>query len=319
LKIENLLLNIMTISQSLKLTIDKLTAKNIDIPHLEAEILLSGILKKPREFLLAHGECELTKLQIANCKLQIKKRLKGLPLTYITGEKEFYGLKFKVNKNVLIPRPETELMVEEALKLATSGSQPITLVDVGTGSGCIIIVLAKLTDNKSRIRNQKLIGIDISARALTVAKQNAKLHGVAKNIKFIKGNLLSPIIRNSLFIIPDSSLIILANLPYGWKAWKNNSSMDTIGLKFEPHIALYTSKNGLGLYEKLFKQVKKLRVRSAGWRSELRDIYALCEFDPRQTAKVKQLIKRELPEATLQTKKDLAGLNRLVIIKIPSP
>lgn len=302
----------MTIAQSLKLAIARLNAGDItDNPHLEAEILLSGILKKPREFLLTHPEHKLTKLQITNYKLRIKKRLKHLPLTYITGEKEFYGLKFKVNKNVLIPRPETELMVEEALKLVARNSKPVTLIDVGTGSGCVIVTLAKLLSQESRIMNHELWGIDISKKALTVARQNAKLHGVAKNIKFIKGNLLSPIIRNSLFIIPDSSLIILANLPYLTPFQIKNSPT----IKYEPESALAGGLDGLKYYRQLFKQIKKLRVASC----ELRDIYALCEFDPRQTARVKQLIKRELPQATYQIKKDLAGLNRLVIIKIPSP
>ena len=298
----------MTITQSLKFATDRLSAKSIKLPHFEAEILLSKILKKSREFILAHGESELTKLQIINYKLLIKPRLKGLPFAYITGEKEFYGLKFKVNKNVLIPRPETELMVDEALKLLVHSSQPVTLIDIGAGSGCIIIALAK----QIKIINYKLFATDVSAKALTMAKQNARHYAVAKKIKFIKGYLLSPLIRNSLFIIPNSIFIITANLPYGWKEWKNNSSADTIGLKFEPPIALYTGKNGLELYEKLFRQIKKLLAM----RCELKDIHILCEFDPRQTAKIKQLIKRKLPQATCQIKKDLLGLNRLAIISL---
>ncbi|HCW74922.1 MAG TPA: peptide chain release factor N(5)-glutamine methyltransferase, partial [Candidatus Marinimicrobia bacterium] len=178
----------MTISQSLKFAVDKLTAKKINLPHLEAEILLSEILKKPREFILAHGERALTKPQITDYKLLIKKRLKGMPIAYITGEKEFYGLKFKVNKNVLIPRPETELMVEEALKLTADGT-PAAIIDVGTGSGCVIITLAK------QIANCEFLATDISAKALAVAGQNAKLHGVAKKIKFLKGDLLEPIAK----------------------------------------------------------------------------------------------------------------------------
>lgn len=290
----------MTIAQSLKLAVSKLNAEKINLPHLEAEILLSVVLKKPREFLPAHGEKKLTDGQIAKFKSLISHRLKGEPIAYLTGHKEFYGLDFKVNENVLIPRPETELMVEEALKLVTHIPQPITLIDVGTGSGCVIIALAKQNING------KLFAIDISAKALTVAKQNARTHNVHKKIKFLKGDLLSPLIHNSVFKTADSDLIITANLPYGWKAWKNNTSVDSIGLKFEPEIALYTGKHGLELYKKLFKQIKKLLI--AG--------YALCEIDPRQTAKIKQLVKRELPEANCQIKKDLSGLNRLAIIKI---
>jgi len=289
----------MTIEQALKLAIDKLNTKKINLPHLEAELLLSEILKKPREFILAHAEKKLTAIQMAKFKCLIFRRLKGEPTAYLTGHKEFYGLKFKVNKNVLIPRPETELMIEEALKLTAHNSRPITIIDVGTGSGCIIITLAKQT------AYCKLLATDISAKALTVAKQNARAHNVHKKIKFLKGDLLYPLIHNSAFKIPESELIITANLPYGWKAWKNNTSADTIGLKFEPQSALYTGKNGLELYERLFKQIKKLRTNGC----------ALCEFDPRQTSKIKRLIKSELPSASYQIKKDLSGLNRLAIIK----
>lgn len=296
----------MTIAQSLKFAADKLTAGKIHIPHIEAEILLSEILKKPREFIIAHPEKKLAAGQTAKFQFQISLRLKGEPIAYLTGHKEFYGLNFKVNKNVLIPRPETELMVDEALKIAahppwlakneTGISQPKTFIDVGAGSGCIAITLAKLI-------RQQFIAIDISEKALVAARKNAKLNGVNKQIKFLKGGLLSPIIHNSLSIIHDS-LIILANLPYLTKKQIKNSP----SIKREPEIALYAGKNGLALYEKLFRQAKKIKTA--------KNIIILCEFDPRQTAEIKQLIKRELPKAALQIKKDLNGLNRLVIIKI---
>ena len=113
----------MTIAQILKFSADKLIARGIDTPFLEAEILLSHVLKKPQEFLFTHGEKKLSSLQISNFKFQISKRLKDVPAAYLTSHKEFYGLDFKVNQNVLIPRPETELMVDEALKLVAHGSQ----------------------------------------------------------------------------------------------------------------------------------------------------------------------------------------------------
>lgn len=302
----------MTIAQALKLAIAKLSAKKINNPPLEAEILLANVLNKPREFLLTRGEKNLTPVQISNFKFLISRRFKGEPIAYLTGRKEFYGLDFLVNKNVLIPRPETELMVDETIKLLAHGSQHITLIDVGTGSGCIIISLAKMLNYESRIMNYGLLATDLSIKALAVAKKNARIHQINKNIKFIKGDLLTPIIHNSLFMIPNSQLIILSNLPYGWPAWKNNCSLDAIGLKFEPPIALFTGQRGLKLYERLFKQIRTLRVA----RCALRDITALCEFDPRQTVMMKKLIKKSLPRAKRQIKKDLSGLNRLVIITL---
>ncbi len=289
----------MTISHTLKSAVIKLAATGIDSPHLEAEILLSHILKKPREYLLAHGEKKLTAPRISNFKLLISRRLKGAPIAYLTGHKEFYGLDFKVNKNALIPRPETELMVEEALKLATRNSQPVTLIDVGTGSGCIIITLAKLLE--SGIMNHELWGIDISKKALAVAKRNSLFHKANKNIKFIQGDLLSPLIHNSLFII-QGPFVILCNLPYLTPTQIKNSP----SIKREPRSALDGGPDGLKYYRRLFEQIKKGRV--AG--------YALCEIDQRQTSSMKQLVKNLLPGAELVIKKDLCGLNRLAVIKI---
>ncbi|MFH1255285.1 MAG: peptide chain release factor N(5)-glutamine methyltransferase [bacterium] len=283
----------MTIAQTIKIAAAKLNAKNISIPHLEAEILLSEILKKPREFLLARGEKKLSAKQISDFKHQLARRLKGEPIAYIIGKKEFYGLDFKVNRHVLIPRPETELMVDEALKLISHSLKPVTLVDAGAGSGCVAITLSKLT-------KQNIIAIDISGKALAVAKQNAKRHGVEKKIKFIKGNLLSPIIHDPSFIA-HNPLIILANLPYLDKDQIKSSP----SIKYEPETALFGGKNGLELYEKLFQQI-----------TGLSDITMLCEFDPRKTVRIKQLIKKHLPLAKLQIKKDLAGLNRLAVIRI---
>src|SRR3989338_1503025 len=328
----------MTISQTLKFATDKLSAKKIKLPLLEAEILLSSILKKPREFLLTHPEYNLTAEQVSRSKFQISCRLKGAPIAYLTGHKEFYGLNFKVNKNVLIPRPETELMVNEALKLIMRDPLPMTLLDIGTGSGCIIISLIKNIISKfpspADVSNFEFLATDISKSTLSIAKQNAKLHGLNK-IKFIHADLLSPSVKSKIENLrqrrparrqagisaqggPASgwrdklwrrkSKIFLANLPYGWKAWKNNCSLDTIGLKFEPEQALFTGENGLELYKKLFRQIKNLAIQPAA-------CHILCEFDPRQTAKIKQLIKQELPWAECQIKKDLAGLNRLAIVR----
>lgn len=267
--------------------------KKTKLNIFDIELILAYVLKKSREYIITHPEHKLTKLQITKSKLLIKKRLKGLPMAYLAGHKEFYGLNFKVNKNVLIPRPETELMIDETLKLTTSNSHPTTIVDVGTGSGCIIITLASL------IKNCKLFGIDISENALKVARHNSRLNNLSKKIKFLKGDLLKPII-NSKFVTRNSKLIITANLPYLTPAQIKNSPT----IKYEPKSALTAGSDGLKYYRRLFKQIKMLSNVS----------YVLCEIDPSQTEKIKQFIKRELPKASYQIKKDLASLNRLVII-----
>jgi len=326
----------MEIREILRAAAKKLKQAKIKNPSLETEILLSFILKKRREYILTHLERKLTKNQTGKYFKLLEGRIKGEPVAYLTGHKEFYGLDFMVNKNVLVPRPETELMVDEALHLISqisyrkshisyppslanpeySGGAGISLIDIGTGSGCIIITLSKILESKlptlptgRQVTNYQLLATDISKSALTIASKNAKLHKVDKKIKFIHGNLLSPLIRNSKILIPNSKVIILANLPYVWRKWKNNPSRDAICLKFEPKIALFTGENGLQVYKKLFKQIIKLQKRHKV------NITCLLEFDPRQTVLVKKLIKQYFSKAELQIKKDLAGRNRLIIIK----
>ncbi len=280
--------------------------KKIDL--LDLELIISRVIKKTREFVLTHPEFKIIKnyeLRITN---YIKRRINGEPIAYIFGEKEFYGLNFKVNKNTLVPRPETELIVDEALNIVTHNSQPVTLIDVGAGSGCIIITLAKILNSKFQIPNSKFIAIDISKPALRIARQNAKLHQVDKKIKFIQGDLLKStvkIIKNNQFDIRHSTFVILANLPYLTPAQIKNSP----SIQHEPSLALNAGRDGLKYYRLLFKQIKKIAIlHVAGC--------VLCEIDPSQAAKIKKIIKNNLPAAKIKIKKDLSGFNRLIIITI---
>ena len=295
----------MSIKQARQKATGQLKKGRIKNPALEAEILLSHILKKNREFLFTHPEKELTAGQVKNYKKLIVRRSAGEPIAYLTGQKEFYDLNFFVNKNVLIPRPETELMVEEAVNRISHSIGHITLIDVGTGSGCIIITLAKILKSKLPITNYQLLAIDISKPTLAVAKKNAKLHKVDKKIKFIHGNLLKPILKNCRLPIADCRLIILANLPY-LTPFQIKSSLT---IKYEPKKALDGGRNGLKYYKELFEQVKRLAKLKAV------PISLFCEIDPGQVKKIKKLAQSELPKAKIQIVKDLAGRNRLVIIE----
>ncbi len=284
-------------------------------PHLEAEILLSNTLKKPREFILAHLETQLSKSQINNFKFKITQRSKGEPIAYITGHKEFYSLDFHVNKNVIIPRPETELMVEEALKII---KEKTIIIDVGTGCGCIIIALAKILNQKSKIpgrapqsgagKNQKFLATDISNPALTIARKNAKSHKVDKNITFLSGYLLEPIIYRLKILNLKPKIVIMANLPYLTSTQIKYSPT----IQYEPKIALSAGTNGLKYYRQLFKQVKYIIQIF----NNASSITIFCEIDPSQTIKIKQLAKNILPQCKYKIKKDLKGHNRLFIIEI---
>ena len=268
--------------------------KNNKIPtaSLEAEVLLAFILNKPKEYLYAYPEKELTVRQQKKFTGLINRREKAEPVAYLTKNKEFFGLNFFVDKQVLIPRPETELLVEEILKIAkNSNSKKFTIADVGTGSGCIAVALAK------NLPDAKIIGTDNSAGALTVAGFNAKHNRV--NVKFFRGSLLAPLKKKSINIIA-------ANLPYGWRVWKNDHSIPAKSLKFEPPKALFTGENGLLLYRRLFEQISE-KIRKPK--------FVVCEFDPRQAKSIVKLAKKYMPEYFTEIKEDLAGHNRILVIK----
>jgi release factor glutamine methyltransferase len=281
-----------TVKQVLKVANQKLYGKT-KTPALDAEILLALTLKKPKEFLYIHPEYLLTKKQISSFQFLISQRLKGKPIAYLTGHQEFYGLDFLVNKHVLIPRPESELIIEEVVKIANCELRTANcyLADIGTGSGCLAITLAKL------LPQVKIYASDISVEALKTAKKNAEVHRV--KINFRKGNLLRPFIHKKIDLLT-------ANLPYGWLEWKNNTLVETKGLKFEPSQALFTKEKGLKLYRQLFEQIVTRKQK-------LKLIF--LEFDPRQTADFKKLIKKYLPQYKMEIKKDLACRDRIIILK----
>lgn len=277
--------------------------KKLDL--LDMDLIISFIIKKPIEFMLTYPETKLTKIQQEKITKLIKRRLTEEPIAYILGYKEFYGFKFKVNKNTLVPRPETEMMVDEALS-QINNKKKITIADIGTGSGCIIISLAKKLSSEYPKSNFYFLGIDISKEALVVARQNAKLNKVSGKIKFLQGDLLKPIIKNSKTLNTGSKIIITANLPY----LTPKQVKDSPSIKKEPKLALVAGTNGLKYYRELFKQIKDLKKIKPNI-----DIITLCEIDPSQAKAIKELAKKELPETKTEIKKDLAGLNRLFIIK----
>ena len=222
------------------------------IDLLDAELIIAFVLKKTREFVIAHGECGVRKFASAQvCKL-IRKRERGEPLAYLTGHKDFFGLDFAVNKSVLVPRPETEVLVEsviECLMTEDIGHRTI-LIDVGTGSGCIPIAITKSLHHHIT-SSLKIFAIDISKVALRIARLNAKKHGV--KIKFLHGNLLSKI---SNFQFPISSqLVITANLPYLSSA----QYIVNPHLKHEPKSALVANRClEPGLFQYPFQGMKGL-------------------------------------------------------------
>ena len=157
------------------------------LPRAEAELLLAFLIQKPREFIIVHEKNILSPALIKKFKAAEKKRLLNFPLAYLTGHKEFYGLDFLVNKNVLVPRPETETLVEMILNYARQKKNGLDFIDIGTGSGAIIISIASELAKQSEIifNNSSFLGIDVSAPALKIASQNAKTNTLNKKIAFL--------------------------------------------------------------------------------------------------------------------------------------
>jgi len=317
----------MTIKQALGWAQNKLNKSKIDSAGLDTEVLLIANLYKSkresvqidRSFLYTHPEYELANRQVKKYKEDIKRRATGEPVAYIVGHREFYGHKFLVNKNVLIPRPETEEIVETIINKQSTISKDnkLTIIDVGTGSGCIIISTIKsLTTGCACLPVRQGLSVtgyatDICKKALGVAKKNAKLHKVENKITFLQGNLLEPIIykqSNNEAIKQWNNVILVANLPYVPDGEIDNNQPNARGLKFEPKKALYAGKDGLDLYREFFEQAKKLKYKPK---------YIFCEIGDGQVKSFKYLVKKNLPKIKkIEIKKDLAGKNRVAIIKV---
>jgi len=282
----------LTIKQALKIEILKLKSSLEQEAFLDAQILLASVLKKDRSWLIAHDDEKLSKKQSSSYNKLITKRAKHWPVAYLLNEKEFYGRKFMVNKDVLVPRPESELIIETILPLLNKNS---VLIDLGTGSGCLII--SALLQNKNI---KQAIAVDISSQALKIAKQNAKNYNLDKKIKFVKSDLLKNVNLNQL--PKNSELIIMANLPYLTK-----KQMSEPSIKHEPKQALVAGNDGLKYYRELKQQLK---TRLPIGRNIDQKVTLICEINPGQ----KNGFKKLWPQTIF--KKDLAGKTRLGIVKI---
>ncbi|NBS67545.1 peptide chain release factor N(5)-glutamine methyltransferase [bacterium] len=264
----------------------------------DAQVLLCAILHKPAAYLFAHGGDPLSEEQASVFFAAIERRSKHEPVALITGEKAFFGRDFSVTKDTLIPRPETEVLVETVLPLIT----PSTIViDVGTGSGAISITLACETA-------APVVATDISQHALEVAKRNALRHGVVDRISFLLGNLLLPFfpaLAQWPAHFPVDHLLVCANLPYltthQWEALDPNVK------NFEPRTALVGGYTGLELYDELLMQIKARRTLLP------KNITLACEIDPAQKDKLPQVIHAHFPGAGIVILYDLARLPRLVL------
>jgi release factor glutamine methyltransferase len=233
---------------SLTSAITRLTDASIGSPRMNAEVLLMFILDADRAYLYAHPERELTSEETTRYEQVISQRSRGVPAQYITGHQEFWGMDFIVSPAVLIPRPETEQLIETVLPLARATEKP-RIVDVGTGSGCIALALAK------ELVNAEIHATDISPDALEIAEANAARHQLGDRIKFHDTDLLQGLLSGDFDFV-------VSNPPY-----VGQSEADQVQLevrKFEPRNAVFAGPTGVEVIARLIPQADAA-LKPGGW------------------------------------------------------
>lgn len=284
-----------TIQDALTQATQQLTQAGLQHPRLEAQVLLGHVLEVERATLYTYPNRQLTPEQEQHFNALLARRAQNEPVAYLTGHKEFYSLDFLVDSRVLIPRPETEHLVDEALKIIKSmiesGQQPI-VADIGTGSGIIPITLAV-----QEPRLPYLYGCDISPDALEIAHLNCQLHHVEQRVRLLQGNLLDP--------LPEPVDILTANLPY--VGTDEMSMLDTDVRDYEPHLALFSGPQGLDLLHRFLLDAQQPEKLKPG-------AILLLEIGYLQQEPLTQLLQNIWPSAAFHFIQDYGGYDRLLYI-----
>ncbi len=278
----------MTVHEILNESAKALEGADIPSARLDAEVLLAFCLGCDRLEFFKNPDMQLDQMQLTAFQKLIDRRLRKEPVAYITGRKDFWTFTLKVNKDVLIPRPETEIIVEEVLSIAQiSETAPIKILDIGTGSGAIAIVLA------SEKLHASITATDISIAALEVASRNAEDLGLQKKIDFRKGDLLEPV--EGFFDI------IVSNPPYiGAQEYEELPE----GVRsFEPREALFAGESGLEFYEKIIYQAAG-HLEKNGW--------LLLEIGARQEKDIRRIMEASGFYDNIEMRRDYAGLPRVI-------
>lgn len=265
--------------------------------RLDTQVLLEHVLGIDRATLYAYPEREMTAEQERRFLALIERRKQGEPIAYILGHEEFYGLDFLVDRRVLIPRPETEMLVETTLRIVREqlarGQVPL-IADIGTGSGAIPITLAV-----EEPRLPFLYAVDISEDALAVAQLNCQRHHVEQRVRLLRGDLLAP--------LPEPVDILIANLPY--VGTDEVDVMTTDVVDYEPHLALFSGTNGLDLLRRFLQEVRntdKLKLHAV----------VLLEIGYQQREPLTTLLTSLLPQARVIFHKDYAGWDRMLQVML---
>ncbi|MFH1426788.1 MAG: peptide chain release factor N(5)-glutamine methyltransferase [Candidatus Kerfeldbacteria bacterium] len=284
----------MTIKEALALAVKQL-APISGTPDLDAEILLAETLAARREYLLAHADEVLSSTQESAFISFLEQRITGKPIAYILGMKEFYGRTFIVNEHVLVPRPETELLIDEVLHYCNeNGMSTPSILDIGTGSGCIACTL------KMELPDADVTATDISGDALSVARLNADQLDVG--ISFYEGDLFAalPDILNGTFDI------VVSNPPYLPLSATVSQEKDSRALVYEPSAALTPGEEDFDIINRIVRDARDWLTNEGLLFVEIGDTQGSVALETAQ---------HYFSNHTIEVKKDLAGLDRLLVIK----
>ena len=277
----------MTIKEAIKKGTINLKIKGVEEPNLKARLLMQYILNKSRQYILVYDNKQLTQAQEFQYFRNIEKLIKKFPLQHITHQQEFMKMTFYVDENVLIPRPDTEILVEEVIQIAKKINAK-KILDMCTGSGAIAVSLAKY------IPDSRITAVDISSKALNIAKKNAKSNQVENQITFVESNLFENLPK-------EKYDIIVSNPPY-----IKNEEIKTLDkeVQKEPKLALDGGIDGLDFYRAIIKQdYEYLKFNG----------YLCFEIGYDQKEEVMELIKQEEKYKDTYSKKDLYGNDRIII------
>ena len=279
-----------SIRETIRATRQTLEAVGIPDARLEAEVMVMAVMRMTRQNIFAEQESEVAAHQAAELAGVVAQRLERVPLAYILGYREFYGINVAVTPDVLIPRPETEGLVEHTLFMALMGmeTRELTIADVGTGSGAIAVNLA------IHLPAARIYAVDLSEAALDVAAWNIRAHAVADRVRLGHGDLLEP--------LPGPVDVIVANLPY-----IPTGRIPTLQpeVRQEPQLALDGGKDGLDLVRRLLAQAPG-KLNSPG--------VILLELDPEQFPAAETAAREYFPDAEIDAEQDLTRRDRIMVV-----
>lgn len=295
LKIENRKSTGDSVSEALHSAALQLSESGITTARLDAEALLAHVLKKNRAWIITHGDENLAGVNSELFESAIERRTRREPIQYIFGSQEFWGLDFTVTPAVLIPRPETEFIIEAALATRENRTSPVRIIDLCTGSGCVAVSLAK------EFPFARIFATDKSAQALAVANVNADRHGVSDRVRFFEGDLFEPLGRSDA---PGQTDLVVSNPPY-----VRAGELDTLQPEvrdFEPEMALIAGQEGTEFAARIIETAPKyLRKNGA----------LIMEMGLGQTEALRGLAGKTGAYSFPEVLKDLAGIERVFVAR----